>query len=299
MVEARPSRGKWLFVLVFVQRQDLLEGRGVFLPSFPDLGTARILRCLRNAGIETKVVEGTARWLGPLLSDADRLLHGAMKGLVAPRWAKMILRAAEQGLGVLDEAVENARAVLRMESGERFFDSTAVRNALDWLAAAHSLFEGQLRLTGVVGHPLVRSLISEILEARPDLVAFSLRGDEGAVMQAVVQAVGRAGVPTVGGGWAGLGGDEQGLEGFRRRLGLTWFFSGPGEAVLPALYEKVRNGGGWPASGVDPVELNQDGFVDWDGRGTGQEAEDFGPLLGRRYFAPAPTLPLSSNRGCY
>ncbi len=254
---------------------------------------------LGAAGISLRFLEGTWRWIEPLLADPERLFHGAMKGLVPGPLRRKILAVARQGLSALEAAARRAKAVLRLDDPASFFDEPSMRQALDWLSASFSLFEAEVRILGAESHSLVQSLVREILADEPDLVAFSLRGDEGPVMQAVCRTVTASGVPTVGGGWAALGAEVSDLERLRRRFGLTWFGAGPGSRLLPRLHEVLSSGG----RGIETIPnlvgagVTHPRLLAAEGPHMGEE--DFGPFFGRPYMAPRPTLPIASNRGCY
>ncbi len=283
-----------------------MPGRGLFLPSMPDLGMARLVAGCRRRGLPVRVVEGTWYWVNGLLSRPERILKAAAAGRFERAPGERVENILRGGVDALASALRRARQVLVGRVPEAFFDVEQREEARELLEFAYSIFEWSLRRFGPGRSRLVRGLVRQVLEAKPRLVAFSLRDADEPVTRFLIWKFGRLGFPLAAGGWFTLGMGQGELALWRRELGVDWLVAGPGEEVLPRLAGSVGESswtreflqvGPWAlVAGPDGV------FHVGDPHRNGPEPlpeEDWELLLSRPYHAPGLVFPVASNRGCY
>ncbi|NOZ88090.1 MAG: radical SAM protein [Deltaproteobacteria bacterium] len=284
-------------MFVFVERQGLVPGRGMVFSSFPDLGAALIASALNREGIETKFIEGVNRWLVRLLSDPDKLLYSAGRYDSDTRAGRLRKSFSVLGPSGFRDQVEKTISTFTTNAQNDFFSIELLDRAIGIIEAAHDIFEHEMESMGPTRHPFVIELAEEIASHSPRLAGFSLAGYPEPVTRSVIELLARKhGIPTVGGGWITLGKNIRELEEIRKAWGLDWMAGGPGENTLSMLYEKMAD------RKIDIPNL------------VGRKIEKpkmlptkdpapltplFDQLMDRHYFAPATTLPLSSNTGCY
>jgi len=283
-------------VFMFVERQEGLPGRGLFVRSFADLGTAMILASMDSVAEATFVIDGTDHWLQTLLGDPDWLLRGLAKGTARPG-RDDLAGLLQGGVAGFRRIVDEARKTWTCARPEYFFDGDRFERANLILDTAWDVFQHETHRLDPSSHPRVRWLLAQILSRGvPRLVGFSLPGIADPITAAVIWELHRRRIPTVGGGWPTLGLDVPGMEHLKTSWGLDWVASGPGELVLPGLYEALRTGRrpnmeNLVGEGIDePCLAALDGLPEWSPKFDGS---------GDTFFAPALTVPLSSNAGCY
>jgi len=283
-------------VFVLVERQEGLPGRGLFVRSFADLGTAMILASMDSVAEATFVIDGTDHWLQTLLGDPDWLLRGLAKGRARPG-RDDLAGLLQCGVDGFRRIVDEARKTWTCARPEYFFDADRFESAHLVLDTAWDVFQEETHRLDPSFHPKVRWLLAQILSrGAPRLVGFSLPGAPDPVTAAVIRELHRRRIPTVGGGWPTLGLDVPGLEHLKTSWGLDWVASGPGELVLSSLYELVRRGRPPNVENLVGEGIDEPHLVAL------RELPEWSPKFygsGGPFFAPAGTVPLSSNAGCY
>jgi hypothetical protein len=151
-----------------------------------------------------------------------------------------------------------------------------------------------------VASPLVRAMLDPIVTRDPALVAFSIAGFGDPITREVMRALKHRGVPIVAGGWFALGCTAEACAALKKKWPADWVISGPGETVLPRLYEAVTAGEADHLSAADVCAMAESRKAGGAQRNQmGEIRADFSPFMTRCYLSPQPLLPIRSNDGCY